>query len=423
MSTEKKDEMQASVTRFIEELEKRIMTLKSPTMKLNVDPKKRDEIMTIIKKYVHTPLAQMTDYDITKISYEDMKRLLVLIPMSELDEKKISRKFKENVKMANLSENYETETELRLFFKDIMKKILTYLHDFEEINREQDKSQNAMIEEYTKYIQLFKNQSMQMFFEDFENLEKLMGKISIPMHDRVLILKYLALQNIRIVNPDLSEVTEEYLNLSCHVGKFVARCQGNYTKIEEKRVVDEIKEQGIQIDIDLIPTISLSLAEKLNLNIEVVKSILFANILMHLYEEYVNASSHESEKLRGYYKEQIEAILKHEKKIKCRTMVEAEELLRSNQSICELIEEFGPYIDEYESRLVSEIEHDFSIDHDLAVRFKSMPVVREIKETLVHLKLLDPRDEHYLEGIQVLQELMKEYNELNKEQKNKKRVS
>lgn len=420
MSTKKTDEMQASVANFIDELEKRIATLNSLTMKSNLDPKKRDEIVFIVQKYIPS-IEELTDYDITKFSYENIQRLLVLIPMSDAEEKKISRKFRENVKKAKASEHYALDTELRFFFKDIQHKIVTYLHDFEEIDREQDKNQKAMIEEYTKYIQLLKKESFQLFFEDFKNLEKLMGKISIPMHDRALILKYLALQNIKVVNPDLSEMTEEYLNLSCQTSKFLAKCQGNYEKAEERKVLEMVNDQGIQIDVDLIPMISLNIAERMSMSVEAVKNVLLANVLMNLFEGYQQATIKKDEDLQLYYKEQLNALLKFEKKVKCRAIVDAEELLRNNQEMCELIEGFGPFVDEYENRLVSEIEQDFSIDHALAVRFKSMPIVREIKTTLAHLKLLDPRDEHYGEGIKVLKELMKEYSELNKNEKKRKK--
>ena len=124
MSTKKTDEMQASVANFIDELEKRIATLNSLTMKSNLDPKKRDEIVFIVQKYIPS-IEELTDYDITKFSYEDIQRLLVLIPMSDAEEKKISRKFRENVKKAKASEHYALDTELRFFFKDIQHKSIT----------------------------------------------------------------------------------------------------------------------------------------------------------------------------------------------------------------------------------------------------------------------------------------------------------
>jgi len=298
-----------SVSRFVEELKKRIELLTSTTTRANLNEDSYNAILDIINSYIHTAPSRLTVDELIKFKIDDMEKILDLIGLKEEEKNKILLVYNSNVYSIQNTSLQTRIVELSKYFEDIIKMILDYVTDYEEIHNNQEELQSTKVSEYRHLIDVLTRESFSKLFEEEEidKLLKLMTNFAIPVSDRQHIMQYIAMQNLKVPVLDNDIFDEDYVNLLHHVTSVVDKHL--IANSEEKDIIKKELE-NMDIDIDLIPSIANEIAEKHNLKYNLTKNIITALILNSLFNSYTRAiEADESEEFIESFKSKINDVL------------------------------------------------------------------------------------------------------------------
>ena len=212
-----------SVSRFVEELKKRIELLTSTTTRANLNEDSYNAILDIINSYIHTAPSRLTVDELIKIKIDDMEKILDLIGLKEDEKNKILLVYNSNVYSIQNTSLQTRIVELSKYFEDIIKMILDYVTDYEEIHNNQEELQSTKVSEYRHLIDVLTRENFSKLFEEEEidKLLKLMTNFAIPVSDRQHIMQYIAMQNLKVPVLDNDIFDEDYVNLLHHVTSVV----------------------------------------------------------------------------------------------------------------------------------------------------------------------------------------------------------
>ncbi|MDE6292839.1 MAG: hypothetical protein K2L98_04075, partial [Bacilli bacterium] len=253
---------------------------------------------------------------------------------------------------ANVYSIQNTEQETRIvvltqYFENIIKMILEYVTNYEEIHNNQEELQSTKVTEYKQLIELLTAENFSRLFEeeDQDKLLKLMATFAIPVGDRFRILQYIALQNIKVPIQDNDLFDEEYVNLLHHVTSVVGKHL--IANSEEKDIIKKELED-MKIDIDLIPTIAENIAALHGLKFNKTQNIITAIILNSLFNSYTHAiESKESEETIAALKEKIDDVLAIDLIEDNRIIEEARAILAEKQDFYKNSVDMDPDVNQY----------------------------------------------------------------------------
>lgn len=400
-----------SVSRLVEELKKRIELLTSTTTRANLNEDSYNAILEIINSYIHTAPSRLTVEDIIKFKIADMEHILDLIGLPEEEKNKILLVYNSNVYSIQNTSLETRIVELSKYFENIIKMILDYVTDYEEIHTNQEELQSTKVSEYKHLIEILTQDKFSKLFdeEEIDKLIKLMTNFAIPISDRHQILKYIAMQNLNVPVLENDIFDEDYVNLLHHVTSVVDKHL--IANSEEKEIIKKELE-NMDIDIDLIPSIAKEIAERHGLKYNLTKNIMTALILNSLFNSYTRAiEADEGEEFIDSYKSKINDVLNIELIEDNRIIEEARAILVDKQEFYKNSVAMEEDVNQYINLLISEIE-DMGYDYETAVDFKSLPLIRSMSETLDKLDKLDTENPDYNVCIDMLNQLLEAYNKL-----------
>ncbi|MDE5630413.1 MAG: hypothetical protein K2I70_02320, partial [Bacilli bacterium] len=137
-----------SVYRLVDELKKRIELLTSNTTRANLNEDSYNAILEIINKYIHTAPSRLTVDEVIKFKIEDMEKLLDLIGLNVEEKNKLLLVYNSNVYSIQNTSLQTRIVELSKYFENIIKMILDYVTDYEEIHNNQEELQSTKVTEY-----------------------------------------------------------------------------------------------------------------------------------------------------------------------------------------------------------------------------------------------------------------------------------
>lgn len=400
-----------SVNRLVDELKKRIELLTSNTTRANLNEDSYNAIINIIDSYIHTVPSRLTVDDFIKFKIDDVESILNTIGLPEEEKNKILLVYNSNVYSIQNTSLETRIVELSKYFESIIKIILDYVTDYEEIHNNQEELQSTKVTEYKRYIELFTADNFTRLFEDeeIEKLLKLMSNFAIDVGDRQRILQYIALKNLKVPILDNEIFDEDYINLYHHVTSIVDKHL--IANSEEKEIIMHELE-SMDIDIDLIPSIAESIAEKHGLKYNQTKNIMTSIILNSLFNSYTKAlEGDESEEYVESFKSKIEDVLKIDLVDENRLVEEARAILIEKQEFYKNSILNDSDVDKYVDLLISEIE-EMGYDFDTAIDFKSLPLIKSISETLDQIDHLDEESAEYNIACDMLGQLIDSYHKL-----------
>ncbi|MCX4365201.1 MAG: hypothetical protein OSJ70_05455 [Bacilli bacterium] len=400
-----------SVSRFVEELKKRIELLTSTTTRANLNEDSYNAILDIINSYIHTAPSRLTVDELIKIKIDDMEKILDLIGLKEDEKNKILLVYNSNVYSIQNTSLQTRIVELSKYFEDIIKMILDYVTDYEEIHNNQEELQSTKVSEYRHLIDVLTRENFSKLFEEEEidKLLKLMTNFAIPVSDRQHIMQYIAMQNLKVPVLDNDIFDEDYVNLLHHVTSVVDKHL--IANSEEKDIIKKELE-NMDIDIDLIPSIAKEIAEKHGLKYNLTKNIISALILNSLFNSYTRAiEADESEEFIESFKSKINDVLNIELVEDNRIIEEARAILADKQEFYVNSVEMDDDVNQYVGLLISEIE-DMGYDYETAVDYKTLPLIKSMSETLDKIDKLDSENPDYNLCIDMLNQLLEAYNKL-----------
>lgn len=400
-----------SVSRFVEELKKRIELLTSTTTRANLNEDSYNAILDIINSYIHTAPSRLTVDELIKFKIDDMEKILDLIGLKEEEKNKILLVYNSNVYSIQNTSLQTRIVELSKYFEDIIKMILDYVTDYEEIHNNQEELQSTKVSEYRHLIDVLTRENFSKLFEEEEidKLLKLMTNFAIPVSDRQHIMQYIAMQNLKVPVLDNDIFDEDYVNLLHHVTSVVDKHL--IANSEEKDIIKKELE-NMDIDIDLIPSIANEIAEKHNLKYNLTKNIITALILNSLFNSYTRAiEADESEEFIESFKSKINDVLNIELVEDNRIIEEARAILAEKQEFYVNSIEMDDDVNQYVGLLISEIE-DMGYDYETAVDYKTLPLIKSMSETLDKIDKLDCENPDYNLCIDMLNQLLEAYNKL-----------
>ena len=410
-----------SVNRLVNELKKRIELLKSPDARVNLKADSYHSILNIINNYIHNVPSHLTVDDIIKFKIDDIEEILNLIALPEEEKHQILLMYKANISAlqdASLKIDLQDST---LFFQNIIQKIIDYITEYEEISANQEELQSTKATEYKRYIDLFSSENFNNFFEDeeVEKLLKLMANFAIPLSDRQQILQYIALQNIKVPMHENPLYNVDYINLLYRVNSIVNKHLSVY--FEKKEIIEkELDDIDIDVDIDSILSIAKKIAEKNDLEYGKTEKIIVAILLNSLLSIYTMAlEQDEDDEYITYLKSKIENILNIEYEDEFNLIVEARAILSENQEFYINSLEMGVDINEYVDLSVSEIKN-LGYDDETAIDYKTLPLIKAIKELLDKIEKMDPDSSNYNLHYDVLRQLIEFYHKLQDKKISKK---
>ncbi len=399
-----------SVSRFVEELKKRIELLTSTTTRANLNEDSYNAILDIINSYIHTAPSRLTVDELIKIKIDDMEKILDLIGLKD-EKNKILLVYNSNVYSIQNTSLQTRIVELSKYFEDIIKMILDYVTDYEEIHNNQEELQSTKVSEYRHLIDVLTRENFSKLFEEEEidKLLKLMTNFAIPVSDRQHIMQYIAMQNLKVPVLDNDIFDEDYVNLLHHVTSVVDKHL--IANSEEKDIIKKELE-NMDIDIDLIPSIAKEIAEKHGLKYNLTKNIISALILNSLFNSYTRAiEADESEEFIESFKSKINDVLNIELVEDNRIIEEARAILADKQEFYVNSVEMDDDVNQYVGLLISEIE-DMGYDYETAVDYKTLPLIKSMSETLDKIDKLDSENPDYNLCIDMLNQLLEAYNKL-----------
>lgn len=400
-----------SVSRLVAELKKRIELLTSTTTRANLNEDSYNAILDIVNGYIHTAPSRLTVDGIINFKIDDIEKILSLIGLPEEERNKILLVYNANIYSIHNTSEESRIVELTKYFEYLVKLIIDYVTDYEEIHNNQEELQSTKVTEYRHLIEIFTQESFSKLFdeEDIEKLLKLMANFAIPVNDRHHILRYIAMQNLKVPVLENDLFDEEYVNLLHQVTSVSDRhLIANST---EKEIIKKELE-NMEIDIDLIPSIAKEISDLHGLKYNLTKNIMTALILNSLFNSYTHAiEADEPEEYIASFKSKIEDVLNIELIEDNRIIDEARAILAEKQEFYKNSIEMDEDVDQYVDLLISQIER-MGYDYETAVDYKSLPLIRSMSQTLDRLDKLDRENPDYNVCVDMLNQLIEKYHEL-----------
>lgn len=370
-----------SIVSFLKELKTRIELLSSNKITENINNSNIDKINDILSHYNISPNKEISFYEISLISEEDIVSLLSLVGQTANSIKYI---------LNELDEYYERIAAI----------INKYIMDFISIGATQTQMLNDKITLYKKYIDLFEQDNFKEPFSDINEISRVMSEVGLPDEDKWKILAYVACANNQTV-------ADTDINLGVLIDQESQRIESylNDSKISEtikKRLEKEV------VDIDTIPTLAEELALDTNLEKDVLINIISVIVASNLFIRFENSGNKED---KEELKELIKLILENIVPLKNPAIYEAEIIKR--QKIEFYFNSLENGVNEadlktYVDLSISEIEEK-TLSREYAIDLKELAVLKPIFETLNTLESLEYNSPEYQKAINILKKLNEQY--------------
>lgn len=370
-----------SIVSFLKELKTRIELLSSNKITENINNSNIDKINDILSHYNISPNKEISFYEISLISEDDIVSLLSLVGQTANSIKYI---------LNELDEYYERIAAI----------INKYIMDFISIGATQTQMLNDKITLYKKYIDLFEQDNFKEPFSDINEISRVMSEVGLPDEDKWKILAYLACANNQTV-------ADTDINLGVLIDQESQRIESylNDSKISEtikKRLEKEV------VDIDTIPTLAEELALDTNLEKDVLINIISVIVASNLFIRFENSGNKED---KEELKELIKLILENIVPLKNPAIYEAEIIKR--QKIEFYFNSLENGVNEadlktYVDLSISEIEEK-TLSREYAIDLKELAVLKPIFETLNTLESLEYNSPEYQKAINILKKLNEQY--------------
>lgn len=370
-----------SIVSFLKELKTRIELLSSNKITENINNSNIDKINDILSHYNISPNKEISFYEISLISEEDIVSLLSLVGQTANSIKYI---------LNELDEYYERIAAI----------INKYIRDFISIGATQTQMLNDKITLYKKYIDLFEQDNFKEPFSDINEISRVMSEVGLPDEDKWKILAYVACANNQTV-------ADTDINLGVLIDQESQRIESylNDSKISEtikKRLEKEV------VDIDTIPTLASELSLDTNLEKDVLINIISVIVASNLFIRFENSGNKED---KEELKELIKLILENIVPLKNPAIYEAEIIKR--QKIEFYFNSLENGVNEadlktYVDLSISEIEEK-TLSREYAIDLKELAVLKPIFETLNTLESLEYNSPEYQKAINILKKLNEQY--------------
>lgn len=370
-----------SIVSFLKELKTRIELLSSNKITENINNSNIDKINDILSHYNISPNKEISFYEISLISEEDIVSLLSLVGQTANSIKYI---------LNELDEYYERIAAI----------INKYIRDFISIGATQTQMLNDKITLYKKYIDLFEQDNFKEPFSDINEISRVMSEVGLPDEDKWKILAYVACANNQTVADTDINLGVLIDQESQHIESYL-----NDSKISEtikKRLEKEV------VDIDTIPTLAEELALDTNLEKDVLINIISVIVASNLFIRFENSGNKED---KEELKELIKLILENIVPLKNPAIYEAEIIKR--QKIEFYFNSLENGVNEadlktYVDLSISEIEEK-TLSREYAIDLKELAVLKPIFETLNTLETIEYNSPEYQKAINILKKLNEQY--------------
>lgn len=389
-----------SVTNLIKELETRIEMFSSIEVKGNLDTKSFNEITSIIAKYTDVAPQDIKKEDIIDFKISDIDELLHVMDITPTEINRVLVNFKRHAASMHGEKTKEAED----FFEDLKNKIVDYISNFISIDNAQNTFQNTKVQEYKRYIELFKSETIEEPFEDFEGLTKLMTSLALSNEDKWTILAYIANLNLSVAKG----MTEEF-----NYASLIENMKESYYEENEELVkIIENKLSKETIDIELLPTYAQTIANETESNRMLVQNIIVAILASDIYSRYQTSTDEEE---KSSLKELLDNTLNQQVNESCFVIETTKEILSKNKSLYENMHgDVMIYVDMTISEIVEE-----GYTREAAIDLKSLPILKTMTETIDKIETLETSDPDYQVCVGILQELNEAYesvmSKMNKE--------
>lgn len=370
-----------SIVSFLKELKTRIELLSSNKITENINNSNIDKINDILSHYNISPNKEISFYEISLISEDDIVSLLSLVGQTANSIKYI---------LNELDEYYERIAAI----------INKYIRDFISIGATQTQMLNDKITLYKKYIDLFEQDNFKEPFSDINEISRVMSEVGLPDEDKWKILAYVACANNQTVADTDINLGVLIDQESQHIESYL-----NDSKISEtikKRLEKEV------VDIDTIPTLASELSLDTNLEKDVLINIISVIVASNLFIRFENSGNKED---KEELKELIKLILENIVPLKNPAIYEAEIIKR--QKIEFYFNSLENGVNEadlktYVDLSISEIEEK-TLSREYAIDLKELAVLKPIFETLNTLESLEYNSPEYQKAINILKKLNEQY--------------
>ena len=370
-----------SIVSFLKELKTRIELLSSNKITENINNSNIDKINDILSHYNISPNKEISFYEISLISEEDIVSLLSLVGQTANSIKYI---------LNELDEYYERIAAI----------INKYIRDFISIGATQTQMLNDKITLYKKYIDLFEQDNFKEPFSDINEISRVMSEVGLPDEDKWKILAYVACANNQTVADTDINLGVLIDQESQHIESYL-----NDSKISE--IIKNRLEKEV-VDIDTIPTLAEELALDTNLEKDVLINIISVIVASNLFIRFENSGNKED---KEELKELIKLILENIVPLKNPAIYEAEIIKR--QKIEFYFNSLENGVNEadlktYVDLSISEIEEK-TLSREYAIDLKELAVLKTIFETLNTLETIEYNSPEYQQAINILKKLNEQY--------------
>lgn len=382
--------VEKSINLFTSELQKRIDLFNSSAVSSNIESNRSNfnELNRIFNKYTECAIQDISLSDLYMFELEDIKEILVLIGTNDslIDE------LLDRIKHDDIN-SYEI----------IKNNVTMYVKNYLSINETQNELISSKIEEYQKYIKLFEEKDYQKLFDDVNSLLQLMTSLGMENEDKWRILKFIAEKNNRAFDVDENEI-----NILSKCNETINKYMPDELTEYHKSIINSLK--NTEIDIELIPEIAASIAEKEGINKYDVQNILVGLTLSSLRENY--ESTHNQNSL-----EDIKYVLSFVVPVNVEIIMEAKGILESEREfMSNCIESGNIDFDYYQNATITELENAYN-SREIAIDLKKLPILKTIEDTLDHIDKCEDSEEEYNLCCSTLVELIDAYNLVDKKKK------
>ncbi len=370
-----------SIVSFLKELKTRIELLSSNKITENINNSNIDKINDILSHYNISPSKEISFYEISLISEDDIVSLLSLVGQTPNSIKYI---------LNELDEYYERIATI----------INKYIMDFISIGATQTQMLNDKITLYKKYIDLFEQDNFKEPFSDINEISRVMSEVGLPDEDKWKILAYVACANNQTV-------ADTDINLGVLIDQESQRIE---SYLKDSKISETIKNRLEKevVDIDTIPTLASELAIDTNLEKDVLINIISVIVASNLFIRFENSGNKED---KEELKELTKLILQNIVPLKDPAIYEAEIIKRKKiefyfNSLENGVNEAD--LKTYVDLSISEIEEK-TLSREYAIDLKELAVLKPIFETLNTLESIEYNSPEYQKAINILKKLNEQY--------------
>lgn len=370
-----------SIVSFLKELKTRIELLSSNKITENINNSNIDKINDILANYNISPNKEISFYEISLISEDDIVSLLSLVGQTPNSIKYI---------LNELDEYYERIATI----------INKYIMDFISIGATQTQMLNDKIILYKKYIDLFEQDNFKEPFSDINEISRVMSEVGLPDEDKWKILAYVACANNQTV-------ADTDINLGVLIDQESQRIE---SYLKDSKISETIKNRLEKevVDIDTIPTLASELAIDTNLEKDVLINIISVIVASNLFIRFENSGNKED---KEELKELTKLILQNIVPLKDPAIYEAEIIKRKKiefyfNSLENGVNEAD--LKTYVDLSISEIEEK-TLSREYAIDLKELAVLKPIFETLNTLESIEYNSPEYQKAINILKKLNEQY--------------